>query len=57
MSREDVLIGTLKVINIGLEVFAEDLVADGVETVHVEWRPPAGGDARLIAILASLDDD
>lgn len=57
MSREDVLTGTLKVINIGLEVFAEDLVADGVETVHVEWRPPAGGDARLIAILASLDDD
>jgi hypothetical protein len=47
----------LQVINIGLESFAHDLKALGVAVVHVDWRPPAGGDARLSAMLASLDDD
>ncbi len=49
--------GDLQVINIGLESFAQDLRAQGVNVVHLDWRPPAGGDARLAAILASLDDD
>ncbi len=47
----------LKVINIGLESFAEDLQDAGVQVVQVEWRPPSGGDARLLAILALLQDD
>jgi hypothetical protein len=25
--------------------------------VHVDWRPPAGGDPRLAALLAALDDE
>ena len=49
--------GDLQVINIGLESFAQDLRAQGVTVVHLDWRPPAGGNARLAAILASLDDD
>ncbi len=47
----------LQVINIGLESFAQDLKAQGVAVIHVDWRPPAGGDARLAALLASLDDE
>ncbi len=47
----------LEVINIGLESFAEDLQDAGVPVVQVEWRPPSGGDARLLAILALLQDD
>ena len=47
----------LQVINLGLESFAHDLKAQGVAVVHVDWRPPAGGDARLAALLASLDED
>jgi len=47
----------LRVINIGIEVFAEDLKASGVEVVHLDWRPPTGGNPRLVALLASLDDD
>jgi hypothetical protein len=47
----------LRVINLGLEVFALDLAAAGVAVVHVDWRPPAGGDPRLAALLAQLDDD
>ncbi len=49
--------GDLHVVNIGLESFAQDLKAQGVAVVQVEWRPPAGGDARLAALLAELADD
>ena len=44
----------LKVINIGLEGFAEDLSSQGVEVVQVEWAPPAGGDPRLAKLLSKL---
>jgi FdrA protein len=43
-----------KVINVGLERFAEDLAAQGVAVQHVQWSPPAGGDARLAELLAKL---
>lgn len=52
-----VLPKSLQVINVGLESFAEDLRAEGVPVVHVDWRPPAGGDARLAALLDALDDE
>ena len=45
----------LRVINIGLEVFAENLRADGIDVVHVDWRPPTGGDSKLAAILSALE--
>jgi len=41
-------------INVGLESFYESLVAQGAAALHVEWRPPAGGDERLMAILARM---
>ena len=47
----------LRVINIGVEVFAEDLKAEGVEVVQLDWRPPGAGDPRLAALLARLDDE
>jgi hypothetical protein len=50
------LSGPPRVINIGLEAFAADLERRGVEVVHVDWRPPAGGDPQRAALLASLDD-
>ena len=45
----------LKVINLGIEDFAADLEASGVLVVQVDWRPPAGGDERLLGLLARLD--
>jgi FdrA protein len=57
MAGGRILQGELRVINLGLELFAENLRSDGVEVVQVDWRPPAGGDARLAALLARLDDD
>lgn len=41
-------------VNVGLQVFYESLVAQGVPAVQVDWRPPAGGDERLAAILERL---
>lgn len=44
----------LKVINIGIPTFADDLASQGVQVVKVDWRPPAGGDAEMMKILDKL---
>ncbi len=41
-------------INVGLESFFDSLRAQGAEAVHVDWKPPAGGDERLQAILQKM---
>jgi len=41
-------------INIGLYEFAESLQDQGVETIHVNWSPPAGGDPELLDLLDQL---
>jgi hypothetical protein len=45
----------LRVVNVGLELFAAELASTGIPVVHVDWRPPAGGPA-IAALLARLDD-
>lgn len=44
----------IKVINIGLEAFGKDLEKQKVKVVHVDWRPPAGGNERMALLLAKL---
>lgn len=44
----------LAAINVGLEAFAESLEAQAAQVVHVDWRPPAGGDEKLMALLARM---
>ena len=44
----------LKVVNIGIATFADDLASQGVEVVKVDWKPPAGGDAEMMKILEKL---
>jgi FdrA protein len=41
-------------INVGLESFYESLTSQGAQAVHVEWRPPAGGNERLASLLAKM---
>jgi FdrA protein len=41
-------------INVGLESFYDSLHAQGASAVQVDWRPPAGGDDRLMGILAKM---
>jgi hypothetical protein len=45
----------LSVVNLGLESFADTLAERGVPVAKVDWRPPAGGDARLAALLDRLE--
>ena len=53
---EDALLaGPPRVVNVGLEIFAESLRAQGVEVVDLDWRPPAGGDRDMIALLERLE--
>ena len=57
MSCENVFAGPLRVINAGIEALAKGLIVAGVEVVHLDWRPPVGGNSRLSAVLARLDDE
>jgi FdrA protein len=41
-------------INVGVESFYASLKGQGVPAVHVDWRPPAGGNEKLMAILAKM---
>jgi FdrA protein len=43
------------VVNVGLELFAESLTAQGVPVVSVDWRPPAGGKQHLLDLLDKLE--
>lgn len=42
------------VVNVGLESFYDSLASQGIPAVQVEWRPPAGGNEKLAAILARM---
>ena len=52
--RADLLSDQPVVINIGLPEFFESLVDQDVQVIHVDWRPPAGGDEELINLLEKL---
>ena len=45
---------TLIVINIGLQLFSDSFRKQGIKTLHVNWRPPAGGDKELIKLLEKV---
>jgi len=47
----------LKVINVGLQGFANNVTAAGGEVTHLTWAPPAGADAALGWTLANLVGD
>ena len=53
-SIEQLLHGELRVVNVGVTLFAEQLVDQGIPVVQVDWRPPAGGDERLVGLLERL---
>ncbi len=57
-ARGDALSGNLLqgvvAVNIGVPLFAESLAQQQVPVVHVDWRPPAGGNPRLLEALRRL---
>ena len=44
--KEDV-----RVINLGLPSFADDLKKQGIPVLAVDWKPPAGGNRKTLSIL------
>jgi hypothetical protein len=51
------LAGPVRVVNVGLAAFARDLAAQGVAVAHVDWAPPARGNAELLAALRALQGE
>ena len=47
----------LQVINIGLDGFGQALQEQGVPVAMMDWRPPAGGDPKLIEMIDHLRSD
>ena len=55
MSKINELFGKeLKIINMGLESFATDLRDQEVETIQMDWKPPAGGNKKMMSLLSKL---
>jgi len=50
----DLLHQPLIIINLGLESFAENMKEQGAEVVQVDWKPPAGGDPKMMDLLDQL---
>lgn len=44
----------LKVINIGLYSFYQDLKKQGVQVINVDFRPVAGGNKKMASLLSKL---
>ena len=52
--RSGLLNQPIKVINVGLDGFANELADRDVPVVQVQWSPPAGGNAKLAELLSKL---
>lgn len=50
----EVLGAPVAAVNVGVRTFFDSLLDQGAAAVHVEWRPPAGGDEKLMSILEKL---
>ena len=48
------LAGDLKIANIGVLEFAESVEQQKAEVIHIDWTPPAGGDAEMLEMLDRL---
>ena len=44
----------LKIINMGLESFNENLKKQNIKTVQVDWKPPARGNKKMLSLLDKL---
>lgn len=57
MKENDILkVDTMEIINLGLVGFYDSINSQHISCVHVDWKPPAGGNIRLIEILDRLKE-
>jgi hypothetical protein len=57
MAALSLLSDKLKVINIGAELFEQELAKQNIPVIQLDWRPPAGGDPELAIVLDALLDN
>ncbi len=57
MSLNDLFSQPVKVINVGLEQFRDDLVEQGTECLQMHWSIPLYVDKRIEELLSLLDDE
>ena len=50
----DIFNQEIRAVNMGLDIFRDALLAQGVEVVQVDWEVPAGGDEKIIEILKKM---
>ncbi|WGD38096.1 DUF1116 domain-containing protein [Lysinibacter sp. HNR] len=55
MSINDLFAASLKPVNLGLDMFADDLAEQNAAPVRMDWTPPGGGDPEVIAALSKLE--
>jgi hypothetical protein len=54
MSISKLFSETLKVVNVGSPSFKKDFETQGLDYVHLEWKPPASGDLKLLSLLNQI---
>jgi FdrA protein len=54
MALNNLFTQELKVINMGLESFHDELKSQHVQTVQVAWKPRAGGSQKMLSLLNKL---
>jgi hypothetical protein len=52
---KDLFSSSLKVVNIGLESFHNSILVQNIFSIHLDWKPVAGGDLRIARILDLLN--
>lgn len=44
----------IQIVNFGIKSFYDDNKKQGIPSVHVDWKPAAGGNKELASILDDL---
>lgn len=50
----NMLNGNLQIASFGLQSFTEALTTQNVKAIHIDWKPPAGGDMKMLSMLSLL---
>jgi hypothetical protein len=54
MSLNNLFKQELKVVNMGLKSFANDLKSQDVKVIQLSWKPKAGGKKNMLDLLGKL---
>lgn len=56
MTANTFLTTPLSAVNVGAEMFADDMATQGARVTHLDWAPPGGGRPDVIAALNKMAD-